>query len=223
MASAAAPVKIRPIHMPAHSSAKRRNRSSPIAAATSAGPVCQRQPRTSPHADHHGQPERGVEHVRAGPAQQHGCRRHRHRPEAIGDALVRVLGHRDHRLAGPEGHRHDEHAGHQELDVGTAAGHGHRPAEEEREQDDQHDAEAQPGDDLGRLSTPELQAAQGEGPGVGQEPAQAAAGDRREWSASSRWSCRHLLVGRPAAPGRRWRCRGRSGAGMPRRASAGGR
>ena len=49
MARAAAPVNTRPIHIPAHSIAKRRSRSSPIAATTSAGPVCQRQPRTSPH------------------------------------------------------------------------------------------------------------------------------------------------------------------------------
>ena len=50
MARAAAPVNTRPMNIPAHSTANRRNSSRPNAAATSAGPVCQRQPRTSPQA-----------------------------------------------------------------------------------------------------------------------------------------------------------------------------
>ena len=115
----------------------------------------------------------------------------------------------------PNSHRQGEHAGHEELEVARRRRHRHRAAEQVAEhQHDQH-REEQAEHQRARLADPVRQVAAGDGPGVGQGPAQPL--DRRPGmggSARSR-SCRHLrsLVGRLG------RCR--SGAGTPRRGSAG--
>ena len=175
-----------------------RSHSSSATASSRAAEAVVDPPAHQQPADHqHEQLHRGVGEVRPAAAERYGDAADRHGAEPVGDAALGVLGDRGHGRLDAEHHREREHAGQQVVQVVPAARHLDRAAEQVAEDEQQHQRERDPEDRRPRLADPVLQVAQGH------DPALAQGGDHRVPPVLST-----AVVGR-------------SGAGRPRRASAG--
>src|SRR5918997_4519087 len=131
-----------------------------------------------PADNHDRQTEGGVEHVGDAAAEYDRGGRHRHGAEAVGHPFGRVVGYGGHGPLQAEHHGHGEHPRHEELAV-VPATQRRRPAQQVAEHQEHHNREQQPDDDHEGLSVPVDDVAAGDGPGVGQRPAQPVRGGSR--------------------------------------------
>ena len=116
----------------------------------------------------HEQLDGRVGQVGPGAAERHRDAADRQRAEAVGHALLGVVGDRRHRPLEAEHHGEGEHPGHQVRQVVTAAGQLDRTAEEIAEDEHQHDREGDPEQRRPGLTLPVLQVAEHDDPALSQ-------------------------------------------------------